>query len=557
MLETMSLRIKLLLLSGLAIATLLCIAATGIIGIRSSIASIRDIGQQRLPSVIAIQALKEAQVALKSSTFEAGLWENDTDAQDQFAAIGRDKQQLAQKVDAAWKAYEAIPRSAQETALWQRFTSQWNAWKKIDDDINRLIAALAANHDAARQSELFLEYFRLGGQQRAPYAATEKLLGELVDLNAATVRREAQSAEHATRIAQHAMIAAGLAATLLLGVLSFLVTRSILRQMGGDPSIAASVTRAVAAGNLCVEIPLSAGDNTSLLASMSFMQRNLRELIGQVLHSARRLAESSHQLTGDVQRVSASGAAESQAAKTTAEAVAEISARVQQIGQAAETAQRLSQQAGALSQQGQAVVNQAASDMVRISQSVNESSELTLKLGTYSTEISAIVNVIKEVADQTNLLALNAAIEAARAGEQGRGFAVVADEVRKLAERTARSTLEITTMISTIQNGVQLAVASMSAGGKQVDGGVQMMSKATATMTDIQAGAQDASRAVDSISDSLRDSTGNLQHIADSMDNIVQLVESSSSSVQTMVDSVAEIEQLAEELASAAGSFQL
>jgi len=130
-----------------------------------------------------------------------------------------------------------------------------------------------------------------------------------------------------------------------------------------------------------------------------------------------------------------------------------VTTSIDHVAESSQGTHELARKSGELSVQGGEVVQGAAAEMSKIADSVNQSTQFIRELGEHSNQISAIVNVIKEIADQTNLLALNAAIEAARAGEQGRGFAVVADEVRKLAERTGRSTDEITAMIGSIQSG--------------------------------------------------------------------------------------------------------
>jgi methyl-accepting chemotaxis protein len=195
--------------------------------------------------------------------------------------------------------------------------------------------------------------------------------------------------------------------------------------------------------------------------------------------------------------------------------------------------------------------------MVHTLDSVRESAELIQKLGIYSAEISTVVGVIKEVADQTNLLALNAAIEAARAGEQGRGFAVVADEVRKLAERTGKSTQDISSMISNIQSAVSAAVDSMHGGQQRVEEGVNLVHSAATKMEQIHAGARDASQAVVEITDALHESTRNLQEITELMSNIVSMVEHNGSSIQAMSSSTTHITGLACQLEQLAHRFKI
>jgi methyl-accepting chemotaxis protein len=260
MLQTMSLRSKLFLLSFLAVGALLAAVLTGVLGINSGVSGVAELGQHRLPSVIALQALREAQVGLKSSTLEVALWENDTEAQDQFADIAKDKRQWWAKVDTAWKSYESIPKSAEEAELWARFVKDWDAWKKVDFEIIALIGNLAANKDATKQPALFGKYLTLGGQQRTHYLAAEKLLGEVIALNARNVATETDDAMGATRVARMIMLAVGASAVVVLAGLAIAITRSILGQMGGDPAVVTQVVQRIASGDLNTHVPVSSGN---------------------------------------------------------------------------------------------------------------------------------------------------------------------------------------------------------------------------------------------------------------------------------------------------------
>jgi methyl-accepting chemotaxis protein len=195
--------------------------------------------------------------------------------------------------------------------------------------------------------------------------------------------------------------------------------------------------------------------------------------------------------------------------------------------------------------------------MHNISEAVQSSSAIIEDLGRQSDQITSIVNTIKEIADQTNLLALNAAIEAARAGEQGRGFAVVADEVRKLAERTTLSTAEIAGMVGKIQNGTRNAVSSMETGVVQAGKGVDLASQAGTSITEIRDGSVRVMEVVNSISDSIREQGTVSSEIAKNIERIAQMSEESANAIQNTTNAARHLQQLSSGLHNSVSRFKL
>jgi methyl-accepting chemotaxis protein len=196
-------------------------------------------------------------------------------------------------------------------------------------------------------------------------------------------------------------------------------------------------------------------------------------------------------------------------------------------------------------------------DISKIVSSIAESSSKVGVLAENSLAISNIINVIKEIADQTNLLALNAAIEAARAGEQGRGFAVVADEVRKLAERTTQSTQEIGNLIGSIQTQIEVTVSAMSQASEQSERIVAKSREAEQSLENIARGNGEVSSRVQEIALSIREQSKAVQSISHNMEQIAQGTEETSASMRESSATVHELDLLAENLRQAVAVYRI
>ncbi|MCK9984081.1 MAG: methyl-accepting chemotaxis protein [Azoarcus sp.] len=305
----------------------------------------------------------------------------------------------------------------------------------------------------------------------------------------------------------------------------------------------------LAAGDLTTAIRLQARDELHMIAdSFNDMASTMCRLItsiqsnsGQVAETARGMVESARQIDTASQR-------QSEAASSMAAAVEEMTVGIDHIAGNASNANALAQRSGKLSGEGGEIVESVVADIGEIARAVSGSADTIAELDRSSERISAIVNVIKEIADQTNLLALNAAIEAARAGEQGRGFAVVADEVRKLAERTTQSTQEIAQMVGAIQRDARDAVESMQGGVTQVNAGVARAQQAGTAMSSIRDEAGRVVETVAEISDALREQSVASTEIARNVETIARMAEENSA---IAVDS----HRTADRLESLAGSL--
>ncbi|WP_338619743.1 methyl-accepting chemotaxis protein [Paludibacterium sp. THUN1379] len=344
---------------------------------------------------------------------------------------------------------------------------------------------------------------------------------------------------------------------LVLLALGALVTRRILRQLGAEPDITTGVVHRIAAGHLDEPVPLQPGDRHSLLAAVDDMRQQLRQLVNDILAGANHLGQTSAQVTQSAEHVAIGSREQSQAASNMAASVESMTQSIQSIAEHAQEARRLSQVSGELSREGTDVLRQAEGEMNRIGDSVNAAAQTIGDLAAKTANITSIVQVIREVADQTNLLALNAAIEAARAGEAGRGFAVVADEVRKLSERTASATREIATMVEEIQQGSDASHETMAQAVERLESGLNMMHQGGDAVGRIQQSAESVLSAVQDITEALRQQGEVSADIARHVDQIAQSSNTNASATMQTSQAVEEIHRRTELLRSLVAKFKV
>ena len=288
---------------------------------------------------------------------------------------------------------------------------------------------------------------------------------------------------------------------------------------------------------------------------MKVMQSNLQKLIGEIQTNADMVASAAKKMTIAAEDVAWSSNQQSASSLEIAAAMEQSTVSINLMSDSANQAQTISGDSESLMNETSGVVSEAVNRIAKIATVVEQASQTVRTLGQESENVSKIVLVIKEVADQTNLLALNAAIEAARAGEQGRGFAVVADEVRKLAERTTQSTQEITTMISSMQSSARDAVTCIEDAVANVNEGVILTKRVGESVSRLGASSHEVKEVIIDVSSALREQNAASNEIARNVEQIAQTGERNSGAVGEVAKAATELQQLANSLTDSARHF--
>ncbi|WP_338484483.1 methyl-accepting chemotaxis protein [Pseudomonas trivialis] len=441
--------------------------------------------------------------------------------------------------------------TADNAAQQQRLVTLGETQKRwLAEDIDPIIA-LRRSLTASKLPDDELDARITAGADKAKMDSMRATLAEITATETALLAQRSQEMIDAKHMALTILIVGGILSAVLSLILATSLGRSTTRRL----QLAIDAATAIANGKLDTVIDTSSHDE--LPKAFDRMQKRLREMIQQISEAANQLVLSVQQISGASEQLSGAIQEQSTSASMMAATIEELTVSIHHVSENADEAHQLASRSGEQSKDGARVIENTLSSMNGIARTVQHSSTQVAGLGQHSEQISSIISVIQGIADQTNLLALNAAIEAARAGEQGRGFAVVADEVRLLAQNTGKSTKEIAIMIEKIQAGVRETVESMRGGVLEVSQGVETAGTAGAAIVEIRESSEKVLQVVDQISFALREQTMASQDVARNVERSAQMAEMNNVSVQELLKTSGGLKNLATSLQHEVSKFQL
>ncbi|MEW6561828.1 MAG: methyl-accepting chemotaxis protein [Pseudomonadota bacterium] len=523
-------------------AALLVVAVLGAVSLRQTNAHFETTYNDR---VVPLQQLK-----IISDMYAVNIVDTAHKTRDGALNWTQSRQNLEearQKIQVEWDSYLATYLTPEEKQLADNAST---AMRPANESVEKLLKLVE------QQDHAGLTAFAAREMYPAIDPVTDSI-SKLVDLQLRVAKEEFDAAESAYRTAVTVFVSVVSIALIVGFYFSNTIIRRLVREIGGEPSDVAAITAKIASGDLTSRIVVRQGDTASIVASLKTMQDRMRNTIGQVVSSVQQVSSAANQIAAASSQLSVGIETQSGATSGIAASLEELTVNVHHLSEHSGQANNLAAQSNRMSQQGGEVIRQTTGGMLSIVGKVRETADGISQLGRESESISNVVQVIKDVAEQTNLLALNAAIEAARAGEQGRGFAVVADEVRKLADRTTIATGEIGGLISAIQHSTKVGVVSMNEVVTDVEVGSNLAGSAGASIREIGEMSGKVMQVVQEISVALSEQSTACSDISNNVASVAAMAEENSAATQQVAQSAHVLQDISNHLNESVAMFRV
>jgi methyl-accepting chemotaxis protein len=519
---------------------LLIVAALGIYGYRSAVTANELSDQVELQVETKEWALSaEGGIEKQLSAMRGFLL---TGREDYMNALEAGRAQVRENSDKLDKALQ----TEEGRKVFGDFRRKYESYRSIQDE-----AAALRRANKTNQAVDLVFSSRAVELRREAGEANEELIGLVEKLKEAAIAGQKANESRTEAV----MISVSIAGV----VIGLLVAIFIARSITAAISKMVIMIQEIAANNLTVDdLEIHSQDEIGQAGiSLNKMKNNLREIIQSIAGTAEHVASASEEISTSASQQAQGAETQTNQATQVATAMQEMSSTVLQVSENSNKAADASRKAAETARHGGAIVDDTLNKMRVIAESVSATAKKMEELGKSSDQIGRIIGVIDDIADQTNLLALNAAIEAARAGEQGRGFAVVADEVRKLAERTTTATKEIAQMIKNIQDETKVAVTAMEGGTKQVEEGVISTGQAGDALKEIIHMSDQVGEMITHIATAATEQSSASEEINNNMEQISKLVKESAEGAKQSAQACQDLSGLALDLQKMVSNFKV
>ncbi len=532
-------KLNILVLS--ASVLMIIIGFTGLAGVNSATKALSSVYNDKLLHIIQLNEVRDNQSRIRAELLEA---ERERDGFEILAHIDKVRTYMFH-IETALTEYNKQTLPPDEKKIMDAFMAS-----RLDYGRNGVLPVIDL-----LQAEKFDEAHKLSQSVMVPgYTKASDAIDNLIQMQVDSAKAEYERVTkftHILKVGAIITIIAGLALSIVLGLI---ITRSV---NAGVRELAKTAAR-LSDGDLTARVKLDSKDELGEVArAFNQMASEFSSLIAKVRQSTQQVIGASKTQATIAEKVSDISSNQKEQASNAAISIEQVNASVQEIAAKTTEVASYAGKASATADEGQQIVNRAVMGIQQVALTVKESAEQIATLGQRSDQIGQIINVIQDIAEQTNLLALNAAIEAARAGEQGRGFAVVADEVRKLAERTSQATSEISDMISTIQEETRNVVTIMEKGSAEVNDGVNLANQAGASLQNINASIKRVVDMIELISNSTRSQSEATSELTVQIEHIADMAKDNTHSIDKSTRSSHDLQKLSAHLQDVVSHFRL
>ena len=541
MLNNMKISTRLLFLMVFLQMGLVWIGGTGLFGMNKANEGLRTVYEDRTVPLMDLGLVIDMINRMRTNAVIAANAPNPEVA----VKANADTLKLDDEVDKLWAKYIATSLTPEEKQLTDSFGQQFKAYQLSRNVTMKL--AMEGDFAASREN---------AAKDAGPkFTAARETMFKLIKLQGAVAKSEYETAQSRYTMISNSSIALILIGMALSAALGFSIIRGINRSVS---ELRGVMVKMAADGDLNARVKIHGKDELGQAATaFNGLIDGFANIIRQVIGNAGTVSSTAAQLATSSLQIAHGSQTQSEAAASTAAAVEQITVSINSVSSNTDDVRKLSEQSLQQTRQGNESVTQMIGEIRHVQEAVNQIAGSVKEFVDSTRAIAGMTQQVKDIADQTNLLALNAAIEAARAGEQGRGFAVVADEVRKLAEKSAQSANEIDQVTNSLNQKSNHVEATVQSGLRSLQATQEQVERVSAVLTQAGEAVSQSSHGVNDIAASVSEQSLASTEIARNVERIAQMSEENHAAVESNSKDIVQLEQLAKDLQAAVSRFKV